>query len=94
LALKTGRAYQENYESEWGQTGASGTAARAEGLELQTLSFDLRVQRGHNVRKDVEDLIPHGKKDDDDDDRNEDKDQGILDHPLATLVDGWHAGDR
>ena len=46
------------------------------------------AESGHHVGKDVGDLVPHGQKNHDDDDRNENQDQGILDHSLAALTNG------
>jgi hypothetical protein len=52
--------------------------------------FQQRVltECGHHIGKDVLDLVPHGQKNHDDDDRNENQDQGILDHSLAALANG------
>lgn len=47
----------------------------------------LRGKGCYDVGEDVLDLVTHRKKDDDDHDRNEDQDQGVLDHTLAFLTD-------
>src|SRR5437763_15647500 len=45
-------------------------------------------QRGDHVGKDVADLVAHRQKNHDDDDRDQDENQGVLDHPLAGLTSG------
>src|SRR6266487_3887063 len=39
----------------------------------------------HHVRKDVRDLVAHGQKNDDDHNRDQNEDEGILNHALALL---------
>src|SRR5207245_4344959 len=59
---------------------------------LAGLSFEgavtcaLRSEGCYDVREHVLDLVAHRKKDHDDDDRNEDEDQGVLNHSLAFLT--------
>src|SRR5205823_9306488 len=43
-------------------------------------------ESGDDVGEDVLDLIAHGQKNHDDYDRNQDQDQGVLDHALAALA--------
>jgi hypothetical protein len=43
------------------------------------------TQGGHDVGKDVLDLVSHGKENDDDYDRNQNQDEGVLNHSLAAL---------
>jgi hypothetical protein len=44
------------------------------------------AERGYDVREDVGDLVPHGYENHDHDDRDKNQDQGVLDHPLASLA--------
>src|SRR2546428_597498 len=44
------------------------------------------AEGGHDVREHVGDLVSHGQKNHDHHDRNQNQDQGVLDHSLAALT--------
>src|SRR5438445_4964067 len=57
------------------------------GLSFEgAVTWALRSEGCYDVREHVLDLVAHRKKDHDDDDRNEDEDQGVLNHALAFLT--------
>src|SRR5947209_20563829 len=57
------------------------------GLSFEgAVTWALRSEGCYDVREHVLDLVAHRKKDHDDDDRNEDEDQGVLNHSLAFLT--------
>src|SRR6266850_6765550 len=72
---------------DWGASRAGRRWERAGSGTPGPLQMEfVLAERRDDVREHVRDLVPHGQKNHDNDDRNENQDQGILDHSLAALA--------